>query len=353
MANQTTVKVQKSEEQFELEKQQLLSPIKRKVKSLSGRQRNIKLPQYIQFELDETCKALLLYMKNQPTTNSEGFADNLNYTCDKNMQTDNAAFEGWAIVLKAWLPEKIEKVTIRWDIPSDNKKTEHYRRFCYRVLKFKESYTWFDVHSSNRNEIDTFSKCFISTSLINNYGENVPQKKFKHNGKIGENAVEYDMVHEKDFSKQLCERFNLSELNHQLLVGIKENKENGNFYFAGGKAAIDLWGTKENELSIIELKYENEMVGIITELFFYVSIMKDIITGRIEAPTGKLPYERRLYSSIHNYKTINAILLADCFHPLIENNQVFEVLNQCSCQEIQIKYQKASYHYNPATLSLI
>ena len=178
------------------------------------------------------------------------------------------------------------------------------------------------------------------------------KKKFKHNGKVGENAVEYDMIHEQDFSKQLCERFNLSELNHQLLVGVKE-KKNGNFYFAGGKAAIDLWGTKENELSIIELKYENEMVGIITELFFYVSIMKDIITGRIEAPTGKIPYERRLYFSIHNFKAINAIMLADCFHPLIENNQVFEVLNQCNCQEIQIKYQKASYHYNPATLSLI
>lgn len=352
MAKQTKVKVQKSEEQFELEEKQLLSPIKRKVKSLSEKQRNIKLPQYIQFELDETCKELLLYMKNQPTTNSEGFADNLNYTCDKNMQTDNAAFEGWAIVLKAWLPEKIEKVIIRWDIPSENKKTEHYRRFCYRVIKFKESYTWFDVHISNRNEIDTFSKCFNSTALINNFGENVPQKKFKHKGKVGENAVEYDMVHEQNFSKQLCERFYLSELNHQLLVGVKEKKD-GKFYFAGGKAAIDLWGTKENELSIIELKYDNKMVGIITELLFYVSIIKDIITGRIEAPTGKLPYERKLYTSIHNFKSINAIMLADSFHPLIENNHVFELLNQCNGQEIHVKYQKASYQYNPATLSLI
>ena len=66
-------------------------------------------------------------------------------TCN-NMQTDGAAFEGWAICLKGLLPEIVSSVQLNWKRPEirkdDSNKKLHYNRFLYRVLNFSELYEW-------------------------------------------------------------------------------------------------------------------------------------------------------------------------------------------------------------------
>lgn len=66
-----------------------------------------------------------------------------------NMQTDESAFEGWAIMLKSALPN-IQKVVLDWENPVFNadKKTAqqaHYNRFIMRVSNFKQAYSWFKI----------------------------------------------------------------------------------------------------------------------------------------------------------------------------------------------------------------
>ena len=241
MTEKTIVKYKKSETQLEYEKKIFTEPLRNRVLAESGRSRNIILPKYISFNIQEDKKLLLNIEEQKGIFAGEEIA--LNATC-KNMQTDNAAFEGWAVCLKSWLPEVIESVELRWDVPKE--RNEHYNRFCYP--------------SFNQCEIDKFQEHL--NNLQNNCGNKIPEKKFKHGGKVGENAVEYDMVHEQYFPQLLCNHYNIPKIYHQLPVGVKQD---GISFFAGSKAAIDLWGMNENELTIIELKYENEMVGIISE----------------------------------------------------------------------------------------
>ena len=63
-----------------------------------------------------------------------------------NMQYDYAAFEGWAIVVKAAF-EKVGvhvKVRIDGEKPKDflENEEEHYNRFLYRISKFVEIFEW-------------------------------------------------------------------------------------------------------------------------------------------------------------------------------------------------------------------
>ena len=345
MAEKTKIEqYKKSEQQKRYEKDVILQPIKKLIpKAPSGRSHSIALPQYISFTIQENTKKLCLYIEEQKGILS-GKEVIENATCN-NMQTDNAAFEGWAVCLKAWLPNAISTVELKWDEPSDGNSNPHYRRFCYRVVKMLDAYEWFSINETNKNGIESF--IHELKGLQNNCGNSIPVKKFKHGGGVGENAVEYDMVHEQNFPQKMCEKYGVDNIFHQLPVGIK--KENA-FFFAGTKAAIDLWGMHDNELTIIELKYENNMVGIISELFFYVNIIRDIICGRIEKPTAVLEYEKELYMRINDMKKIHARMLADTFHPLIKNEAVFDVLNNSRYTDIPIDYKYDTYNYTPSSL---
>ena len=316
---------------------------KRLVNELQGKTKNIHitLPDYISFILEKD-STILLYIQEQITDNGD-----LINALSGIMQADNSAFEGWAVVLKAWFPYKASKVRLKWDVPSDGDSNPHYRRFCYRVIKMCEAYQWFSIDETNKDDIDIFRHEL--KNLQNNCGNKKPEKKFKHGGRVGENAVEYDMVHEQDFPNMMCEKYNVENIYHQLPVGVKKNGES---FFAGTKAAIDLWGMRDNEITIIELKYDSKMVGIISELFFYVNIIRDIIKGDIAKPTAVLAYEKELYRRINGMNCIHGRMLADKYHPLITND-VFRILNDSAYKDVPIDYDYETYKYTSSTLEFI
>lgn len=345
MAKKTIIETKKSKTQIEYEKNAILLPLKQLIpKAESDRIHPIALPKYISFTIKEN--KLCLYIQEQ-----EGVCEDIkvkeNATCH-NMQSDNAAFEGWAICLKAWLPNAISTVELKWDEPLDGNSNPHYRRFCYRVVKMLDAYEWFSINETNKTGIESF--IHELKGLQNNYGNSIPEKKFKHGGGVGENAVEYDMVHEQDFPQKMCKKYDVDNIYHQLPVGVKKGNVS---FFAGIKAAIDLWGMHDNELTIIELKYKNNMVGVISELFFYVNIIRDIILGAIEKPTAVLSYEKDLYKRIGDMKKIHARMLADTYHPLINNEVVFYVLNNSRYINIPIDYKYDTYIYTPSSLEFL
>lgn len=330
--------------QIDHEQKKFIDPLKKMVPlAESGRRRGIKLPKYIFFTLDS--KTLYLYIREQTTSTKEV----LNPTCN-NMQSDNAAFEGWAITLKAWFPSEINNVVLKWDVPPAKLQNEHYNRFLYRVIRFTEKYKWFSIDSANIAETKNFLKNNWH-SLTINVSTTEPEKKSND-----ENAVEYEIADKEklDIRQKFLDRYRLWLFNHQLHVGVKSN---GTLLFTGGQSAIDLWAVSESKekLSIFELKYinyqkngnKNIKVGIISELFLYVCIMEDIINGTIQPETPILEDEIRLYSLIRNIKNIDAIMLSNEFHPLVDSTAVFEQLNLSNTSEggIPILYKLERYNY--------
>ncbi len=95
------------------------------------------------------------------------------------------------------------------------------------------------------------------------------------------------------------------------------------------------------------------MVGIISELFFYVSLMRDIVLGRISKPEAMLPYEKFLYKRIDQITIIHARMLADVYHPLVDNNNVFALLNNNQLKDVKIDFDKTVYSYTPSTLKIL
>jgi hypothetical protein len=339
MVTKREIITSKTEEQIAIEKREVVDPIKKAIpKAPSGRTHGITLPAYISFTINKENKTLLMYMQQQKCSSGEF----VNYTSDKNMQEENAAFEGWAICLKAWLPEKIDKVVLKWDQPES--KTPHYNRFLYRVLRFSEFYDWFSIDSSNIHSVDEFKKGL--TGLSNNYFSAKPKLKEGHDkSKLSESIVEY--LFANSFSKPIKEFYNLKMIDRQFPVGVKRD---GNQFFTSGMSAIDLWGTNDNTLTIIELKYhENYRVGIISELFLYTCVMQDIISGVIAGSKHTQNHnEKNFYDNVGRYKIIHAEMLSDKYHPLVNSERVIEIMNNQSLSKnaVKVVYRRTQYKLN-------
>ena len=338
--------------QLSQEKSMIIDVLKAKVpKAKSGQNRAIKLPKYIFFDIK--ADAILSIHIREMDAIEDGNAIKKNPVCE-NMQTDNAAFEGWAICLKSWL-DNIEKVELRWDIPSyetlqNGSSKQHYNRFCYRVMRFHEAFSdWFIISKDNQIEISNFALEFAD--IQNNAYSKEPEHKPSLNG-FGETDMEYAMAN--DLKGKMLFYFNLDDIDRQFPVGLKKNNKQ---FFTGGLSAIDLWGTKENVLSLIELKYgtKNIKVGIVSELFLYSCVMRDMIKGVIEKPSSTISKasETAFYENARKYRQVKAYMLANEYHPLIENDAVLNLLNSNKfANDISILFLQRYYTYNETSKQL-
>ena len=231
-----------------------------------------------------------------------------------NMQDNGSAFESWAIVLKFYLSDVIDTITIDWEkLPLDEKDNFHFNRFVYRLTKFIQTYDWV----STSQPVPP-----IPSELVCNFpiGE---AAKFNEHSKESEGWIECKYVEKYKEDYEV--------IDHQLPVGIFFNKVSRNtHYTTGQKSAIDIWAIRNQELYIFELKKaDNKKLGVISELMFYTNIMQDILSHRIQYRLDtkmQVAIENnfrgfgdlyRLYKS-GNIQNINAIILSQNVHPLIQ-----------------------------------
>lgn len=284
-----------------------------------------------------------------------------------NMQTNEAAFEGWAICFKARLPANT-KVVLDWELPIDSNLTSgqrrHYTRFKYRACNFLKLYDWFEIAPDKQNIIADFKTEFYNgkENFVINTPITSPQEDASK--KDCEAAVERAFLR-----TQMKDIFSMPTFNAQLPVGIfKGKKSSQTYYFTGGHSAIDLWGLSDDEstLHIFELKYKlkykNKMVGIITELLFYMCLMDDLVS-----PNTRLTPEQnyiigkdargcdRLYDIIKSesrkINNINGYFLYDELHKSVDNDSVLNLLN--SSQKKHFTFQCVKYAYDNGAVSNI
>jgi hypothetical protein len=263
----------------------------------------------------------------------------------QNMQYNEAAFEGWAISIKAHLPQRAEKIQVCWrgsDVANNasNAQIAHYTRFLYRLLQFKQSYEWvsyvcFDVKAEcdiNKVRNELTSKKWIANFPIN---EASPTEK----GEAG---------WERKIDKILSLSHKAND--HQLPVGlfyekVKKDKEGHRQYerTPRGHSQLDLWSiNNKKELYVYELKLDNNHnIGIISELMFYVNVFQDFADGILHYPEDAKASKYRSFDKIYQafadptkkYITkIVGVFLSNKLHTLIDfrRDVLFAILDNNS-----------------------
>jgi hypothetical protein len=282
--------------------------------------RNISLPDAEHFRLSRSGETVRLSLSSHAVI--------------RNMQADAAAFEGWLLALKAWI--RIEKAVLHWDTPEDTN-DGHYQRFLYRVSRFNDLFSnWFAVAPESLTHLD--------------------ESKIK--GLVVFNAAKSPMDIPDDKSKELTLEKYLAEsgwlattfalnpdlVGRQFPVGLfQKTVSRDTKIFTGGKSAIDLVGIEDQprRLWVFELKADgNQSMGIVSELFFYVSFMRDVIDLKF-SPEGSSPrFEGRLHhSDLEGIKEIRGCLLAPMLHPLLDDNLLVSELNMaCWPKGINVEF---------------
>ena len=284
------------------------------LEKLQAKNKNLRLPSGMGFSIEN--KVLTITMEEKGLT--------------ANMQTDASAFEGWAICLKAWLPDDISKVKIEGERPSVKEKSKeerHYNRFLYRLNKFINIYSsWASTTDNFKQEIekiyDEKTHSYITDLYIN-----VPRQD------ASEGATHCEAQLERAF----CNNNGASycALDHQLPVRIFSNKETKETDAITPGGFIDIWGIKDDCLKIFELKLPvNKEIGIVSELMFYVNVMTDVFQhkNRIAIPRNSQYRSFDKLKDLYDKKTckkIEGVFLADNFHPMIESKkeEVLQIIN--------------------------
>ncbi len=227
----------------------------------------------------------------------------------ENMQKNGSAFEGWAICLKAWIPGINNVIICCKEKEKIDAKNEHYQRFIYRLWKFTEIYDW----ATTKDFIDEIEQ-FKKLNLVVNSPLKEATKK----------AIHTEAIKEREYCDR--EKIHFDAMDHQLPVHLFKDKVSGQEgYSVTPSSFLDIWSIKGKTLYIYELKVEtNKMVGIISELMYYVNVMSDIMQHKIIIQEST---EFRSFDKLHKMyqdgtcNMINGIFLADKLHTLIENNK--------------------------------
>lgn len=304
----------------------------------------------------------LKYDEKEATLTMELSAAAAGLVKDKfNMQDDAAAFEAWALIIKAeadYRKKNLKKIVLDVKGVSDSDyniakpSNGCLGRFLYRILKFKEQYgKWFLLS----DELEAMRKNFADFLRRGEFVNNEPSKEAEDDEDVlgtAEGYVEKRFCDDDSDGKEILGfKGKNVVMNRQLPVGLfKDEKSDATAVFTGKKSAIDFWLLYNNELNIYELKAKNKMVGILTEIFFYSNYMRDVYWHKsLETkPNVRICNTQKtdrsynkLCNGIKNITKITGCILADEFHPLI-TDAVINIMNHNGTGN-ELQYDKKQY----------
>lgn len=229
-----------------------------------------------------------------------------------NMQENSACFEAWCLIIKAQTQTNNPDLEIELDVkditdasyPGGKPANGHLGRFLYRILKFSEQYKWFKLSDDLKKIKEKFKNYLDSTS----FKTNAPSKEAeddldKLSNKGLESYVEQLLVDDNN-QKEILKLSSASAIvGRQLPVGLYEDNKDNEEVCIGGTAAADFWAVDGDTIKVYELKSNNPMVGIITEIFFYTNYVYDVfIAGYLNHTKGKVSHKTDV--QLRNYDKI-------------------------------------------------
>ena len=296
------------------------------LKTYSG-QKHINLPRGIEFDcsLEDASKPKIINMMLSTKA-----------AYNTNMQEDESAFEAWALIFRAYF-SSVEICLLLEE--GKQKETEHYHRFLYRVMNFMEQYEWFHISSFLLAEVERFKKTLVNNAFYNNCPgkDSTKISDGSQKGIEKEYEAKFSGNHESvDRRAELCKPS--EKIFSQLPVGLMKGDEKTPF-FPGDSAAIDLWKiSSDHKLVIYELKAKRKKVGIVTELMFYASYVRDMFlkdnnTWKLSpSEDGDFRGYGDLYEACRRQELVGleAYMLVDEIHPLLADGKVLKLMNQNS-----------------------
>lgn len=256
-----------------------------------------------------------------------------------NMQTNAAAFEGWALALRRWAGA--ETVSLAWSEPqpdSSGRIDPHYERLMYRAARFAELFPWFEL----RADTGTARGIAEDASLRRLLNTPAQRKGLKaaslaarrdHRAWSGEREMECSLRG----AAGLISHFGLvaPRFDQQFPVGLfgvpisERRVKEADRIFPGGKGAIDLVCADGDRFWLFELKAgDNIPLGAISELLFYTSVMRDARRGHFDFADGAWAHCDVTGQDVKSAREFLAVLLGDSIHPLLDDPTIWRDLNQ-------------------------
>jgi len=232
----------------------------------------------------------------------------------------------------------------------------HHMRFLYRVMRFSERYKEkFELSDkSNQAEVYNFRKLYnaalnngklritepeTEAGLKDGNSKKIARDKPK---KVLENHLEKwfvlesdrkELIEKTEIIEEVAHKFGNNKLYDQMPCCVfYENVAARSRIFNSGY--FDLWGINDKqELCVFELKKTgNNKLGIISELFFYAMIMKDmkVIVKRKHSDTATDCRGFNVFKESKENKPINAFFLVPELHWSLKTvrSDFIKVLNE-------------------------
>lgn len=238
-------------------------------------------------------------------------------------------------------------------------KNGHWGRFLYRILKFSEQYKyWFELSSTLGKIKDKFQNYLDSHTFVTSAPDKKPKEDIANSNL--ESYVEYLFCDSISAQKDILNLHSVTTIDRQLPVSLFEgSKSSTTGVFTGGKSAIDFWALNGDTINVYELKSDNPMVGIITEIFFYSNYVHDVfISKSLDHGKGSVEIEDGTYRSYDKIKgnkgkQVKGIMLSNSnrkgWHSSLDKptrNKVKEIMNENDMSEA-IQYEFLGYQLNP------
>lgn len=247
-----------------------------------------------------------------------------------NMQNPPAAFEAWALALHGYAGAKA--VRLDWE-ECGSTLTPHAWRFHFRAAHFARLFgDWFALARKPSRTMESGGRYLLNveskprTGTCPTFATTLKERKL-------EDVIARDPVTSGHFR----EAFGLDVVGQQLPVGVFKDEVSSKMEHAlspRAGAAVDLWGIGGEELHVFELKaFEDggglRPLGILSELFFYVLVMRAVQSGVVQFDAGTARSRSRPFRLIPATKTIQGWLLAPQLHPLLEygDSPILDLLN--------------------------
>jgi hypothetical protein len=247
----------------------------------------------------------------------------------RNLQSNAAAFEAWALVLHRWCGA--QHVALRWQPVEVQERLEadatrwppaqlHYQRFLYRLLKFDLLFgaDWFQADAALAR---AQSRCRDGAMFLNAPGARVGTKpKDKPEARI-----EWELLHGPGSAlKTYCDSPVRWLPDRQIPVGLftRDVPMARHAIFPGGAGAIDLAALGDDRLWLFELKADGNMpLGTLSEILFYTAVMRDLCTGAIRpARAAAVTPDKLTAPAMAAARRITGVMLAPRLHPLLDED---------------------------------
>lgn len=244
-----------------------------------------------------------------------------------NMQSDKAAFEAWALALHLWCGEAA--VELDWEVPALD--SGHYQRFLYRAEQMRRLFPgWFAIADEAR--LARSRALYPRAPLVLNIsGKSRALTENEILRLLPEAKLEAELIANPEFAA----RFGLTATGRQFPVGLFEGRvARDRAVFPGNKSAIDIVGVGKAGFWLFELKAgANTPIGALSELLFYTALIRDAA-----GPDARFSFQASAVrpavgaGAVACAKAINAVLLLQARHPLLDHPELIATLNAAAAR---------------------